>query len=138
MSVFVRAGLWVLAVVQAITGAWALAFPASFYSDFPLPGRHWVSLLPAYNEHVIRDFGGLGLGFAVMFAVAAVTADRLLVRAALSGYLVYAVPHLVFHLGHLAPFSTADAIAQITGLAGAVVLAVAVLFTDLGRAPARR
>ncbi|MBO3744720.1 hypothetical protein J5X84_01480 [Streptosporangiaceae bacterium NEAU-GS5] len=133
-----RVGLWVLVIVHAVIGLWALAFPALFYENFPLPGRHWVSLLPAYNEHLLRDFGGYGLGFAVMFAVAAMTAERVLTRTVLAGYLVYAVPHLVFHLGHLAPFSVGDAAAQVVGLAALVVLPAVLLVVAFRPAPGAR
>jgi len=43
---------------------------------------------------------------ALVFGVAAVSLDRLLVRTVLVGYLLYAVPHLVFHSTHLAGFGT--------------------------------
>ena len=69
--------------------------------------------LPAYNEHLIRDFGGMNLAMAVVFGAAAVTLDRWLSTTALVAYLVFALPHLVFHLDHLAPFGTVDAVAQV-------------------------
>ncbi|MEV4188761.1 sigma factor-like helix-turn-helix DNA-binding protein, partial [Streptosporangium canum] len=40
------------------------------------------------------DGGGLNLGFGLMFAVAAVTLDRLLIRTVSAGYLAFAVPHV--------------------------------------------
>jgi nucleoside-diphosphate-sugar epimerase len=58
-----------------------------------------VALLPAYNEHLVRDFGGMNLAMAVVFGVAAVTLDRRLAATALVAYLVFAVPHLAFHAG---------------------------------------
>jgi hypothetical protein len=56
-SVVVRAGLEILAVSQGVIGIWALLAPTSFYSSFPITGHPWVSLLPPYNEHLIRDVG---------------------------------------------------------------------------------
>lgn len=122
-----RIGLLILAVESAITGIWAAAFPRSFYRDFPIPGQHWISLLPAYNQHLIRDFGGQNLSMALIFTVAAVTLNRLLVSTASAGYLLFAIPHLVFHLNHLSGFSTSDAIAQVIGLCLAIALPLLLL-----------
>ena len=111
-AVWLRVGLALYLAVAALVGVWAALWPRGFYDDFPWPGHPWVAALPAYNEHLIRDFGGMNLAMAVVFGVAAVTLDRRLTTTALVAYLVFAVPHLVFHLNHLEPFSTADAAAQ--------------------------
>jgi hypothetical protein len=118
---WLRSGLLLYCGVELLVGGWAAAWPRSFYDDFPWPGHPWVGLLPAYNEHLVRDFGGMNLAMAVVFGVAAATLDRRLAATALVAYLVFAVPHLVFHLNHLEPFGTVDAIAQPAVL---VVLAV--------------
>ena len=67
------------------------------------PGHPWVAPLPACNEHLLRDFGGMNLALAVVLGVAAATLDRRLATTALVAYLVFALPHLVFHLNHLEP-----------------------------------
>lgn len=77
----------------------------------------WVSLLPPYNEHLVTDVGGLYLGFAVLFAWAARTLERALVHAVCAAWLLTATLHLIFHVGHLEGFGTADAIAEIASLA---------------------
>ena len=74
-------------------------------------------LLPPYNEHLVTDVGGLYLGFAVLFAWAAWSLERTLVRAACTAWLVTASLHLFFHVGHLENFSTGDAIGEIASLA---------------------
>src|SRR3990170_7280069 len=97
-ELWLRAGLLVLAVGSGVVGLWALAAPRSFYDDFPGGGRHWVSALPEYNEHLVRDVGGLNLAVAALLLVAAVVLERRLVQVALVAPLLYAVPHLIFHL----------------------------------------
>lgn len=94
----------------------AAVVPHSFYTDFPL-GRHWVELLPPYNEHLVTDVGGLYLGFAVLFAWGAVTLEPVLVRASCCAWLLAAALHLGFHATHLGGFATGDAIAQLASLA---------------------
>ena len=49
-----RAGLLLLAATTLNGSLWALPFPRSFYEDFPLPGREWVSTLGPYDEHLVR------------------------------------------------------------------------------------
>jgi hypothetical protein len=111
-----RAALGFLFVSALVIGLTAAALPRTFYDDFPFIA-HWVELLPPYNEHLVTDVGGLYLGFAVLFAWAAWTLDRTLVRAVCVAWLLAATLHLIFHSGHLAGFGTADAIAEIATLA---------------------
>ncbi|SHG76873.1 hypothetical protein [Streptoalloteichus hindustanus] len=131
---FLRIGLWFLAATQAGVGGWALLAPQGFYDGFPAPGHHWVAMFPPFNEHLVRDFGALNLGFAVALAFAAVTADRLLVQAVLAAYLTFSVPHMVFHLGHLDHMPVVDQVGNVVTLALAVVLPVALIVVVRRRA----
>jgi len=127
-SVAARVGLGILAVFQAVIGVWALFAPTGFYSSFPLPGHPWVSLLPPYNEHLVRDVGELSLALTVVLAAAAVIGQWLLSVVAVTAIAVYAVPHAIFHFLHLEGFPTSDAIAQTVGIAlHLVVIAVVAL-----------
>ena len=115
-----------LAVNQSVVGSWAALAPRSFFDQFPL-GRGWVASLGPFNEHLVRDVGGLSLGFAFLFAIAVITPRPVLVRASLFSWLVPATTHLTFHLDHLQGFSGIDAATQSAGLALAVLLPAAVL-----------
>ena len=112
----VRLALGILFLSALTIGLTAAIVPRTFYDDFPFL-THWVELLPPYNEHLVTDVGGLYLGFAVLFAWAARTLDRTLVRAVSSAWLLAAALHLIFHASHLGNFGTGDAIAEITSLA---------------------
>lgn len=136
---WLRAGLVVFALAQATLGCWALGWPRSFYADMPLAGHGWVALLPPYNEHLLRDYGGLSLALAVVLAGAAIVLEQRLVRVALSGYLTATVAHLVFHAVHLEHFDALDAAAQTAALAVFVVGPLALLaLTAVPRAAASR
>jgi hypothetical protein len=115
-----RGALGFLFVAALVIGLTAAVLPRTFYDDFPFLA-HWVELLPPYNEHLVTDVGGLYLGFAVLFAWAAWTLDRTLVRAVCVAWLLTATLHLIFHSGHLTGFGTADAIAEIVTLAALLV-----------------
>ena len=110
-----RLALGLLCGAALSIGLTATVFPQAFYEDFPF-FTHWVNLLPPYNEHLVTDVGGLYLGFAVLFAWAAWSLERTLIRAVCSAWLLTAGLHLVFHAGHLESFSTADAVAEIASL----------------------
>jgi len=106
-----RLVLGILAAVQATDGLYALLAPRSFYDDFPA-GRGWVEALPAYSEHLVRDVGALFLATAVVLAAAAIWLERRLVLVALVSFLVFSVPHTIYHLFNLEGISTGDAIAE--------------------------
>jgi hypothetical protein len=127
-----RAALAVLVLTNGVVGLWALALPRSFYDDFPGVGRVWVAVDGPYNEHLVRDVGGLYLALAFVAAVALVSGSVLVARAAGGAALIFGVPHLLYHAVNLDPFGTADAVALVTSLALAVVAALAAL-----AAPAR-
>lgn len=122
-----RLGLGYLAVTEIVVGLWQLLLPRSFYDDFPLPGHPWVAMLPSYNEHLLRDLGGLNTGMGVMLMIAAVTLDRLLTRTVLLGYLLYSATHLAFHLGHLSHFTVFDSVGQVVTLTLGAVLPILLL-----------
>jgi hypothetical protein len=118
--------LLLLTVSASIVGAWAQFAPRSFYESFPGSGRHWVDVDGPFNEHLIRDVGGLNLALALVTLVAAVSLTPALVLAAAGAWLVYSIPHLVYHAANLEPYSTSDQVANMVSL-GLTVLAPAVV-----------
>jgi hypothetical protein len=119
-------------------GVWATIAPRSFYEDFPGGGRAWVSVDGPYNEHLIRDFGGLNLALAIVLLTAAVLGGVVLMRVASAAALAFGLPHLVYHLRHLDVYDTGDQIANSAALmlaiAGPLVALVMTLRTE--RSPA--
>jgi hypothetical protein len=129
-----RLGLIVLGFPALVIGVWAAFAPRSFYEDFPGLGRMWVAPDGPYNEHLVRDVGELNLALVVVTAIAAFTLVPTLVRAVLAGWIVYSVPHLVYHLRNMSPFSSDDQVSIGASLALVPILAVVLLVIDL-RAP---
>jgi hypothetical protein len=116
-----RLVLLVLAAGALTVGAWAAVDPGSFYASFPL-GRGWVAADGPYNEHLVRDFGALNLSLCLLTGVAAWRLRPDLVRLAAIVTLVYALPHLTYHAGHLEPYGAADGIANIAALSVNIAL----------------
>ncbi|MDX6698091.1 MAG: hypothetical protein QOE65_1488 [Solirubrobacteraceae bacterium] len=106
-----------LGLVQVVDGVWALFFPRSFYDDFPAGRGGWVSALPAYSEHLMTDVGALFLATGVLLLAAAAWPQRRLVGITLVVWLLWAVPHTVWHLLNLDVYGTGDAIANTVALA---------------------
>ena len=121
----IRAGLLFLALASLLVGPWAQFAPHSFWKDFPGFGRAWVSADGPYNEHLVRDVGGLNLGLAVVAIWALVAGSVLLSRAVGAAALVFGLPHLLYHVTHLDPFETTDALGNVVALA--LTLAAALL-----------
>jgi hypothetical protein len=121
-----RAILCGLGGIQLLNGIWITISPTSFYEDFPL-GRGWVEALPAYNEHLIRDVGGLFMATGALLLIAGGILERRLTLIALATWLLFAVPHTVYHLLNLEPYGTGDAIGNALALAATVVLPVYLL-----------
>lgn len=108
---WLRNGLLLLTVIQAATGLWMLFLPRSFY-DHVLG----VSALPPFNEHLMRDLGGVYLAISVVLGVSAASMERRLVRTALAAYLVVSVSHLIFHATHHGGTTAAEATVLTTSL----------------------
>jgi hypothetical protein len=116
-----RAVLYGLGGIQLLNGIWITISPTSFYEDFPL-GRGWVEALPAYNEHLMRDVGGLFMATGALLIVAGMILERRLTLIALATWLLFAVPHTVYHLFNLEPYGTGDAVGNVFALIATVVL----------------
>jgi hypothetical protein len=128
-----RVALVVLAGSSLVVGAWAQGFPRSFYDDFPGLGRVWVAVDGPFNEHLVRDVGGLNLGLAFVALVALVTGSVLVARAAGGAALLYGLPHLLYHATHLDGFDTADTVAMLGSLSMAALAAALVIAPGGGR-----
>jgi hypothetical protein len=121
-----RAALVLLSLYALAVGLPAAVVPRRFYDDFPFVAS-WVDRLPPYNQHLVSDVGGFYLGFALLFAWAAVRPSRELVVPLCVAWALAAALHLLFHVTHLAGFPTADAIAQTVALALVLLLPFAAL-----------
>jgi uncharacterized membrane protein YphA (DoxX/SURF4 family) len=119
--------LAILAFGSAVVGVWAQFFPRSFYDSFPGMGRHWVAVDGPYNEHLVRDVGGLNLALVAVLVAAIVTLVPVLVRIAAIAYLIYALPHFIYHLHHLEAYETADQFGNAISLAITVVVPLVIL-----------
>lgn len=131
----VRVLLALLAAGTAVVGVWAQFFPQSFYDDFPGTGSQWIAVDGPYNEHLIRDVGGLNLALTVVLVAAIMVASPLLVRIAALAFLVYALPHFIYHLHHLDRYDTFDRVANAVSLGTMVIVPLVLVALTWPRAP---
>lgn len=134
-STLMRGGLGFLSVQALVVGLWSLFLSRSFYEDFPSPGREWVSTLGPYNGHLLADVGALYLALGVLLALAAVSSGGEIVRASLVTWLVFAVPHLIYHAATLHHYEfPIDRVGNVASLGFVVLLPLVLLLLDgLGR-----
>jgi hypothetical protein len=129
MTLTLRLGISMLAIIELVLGIWTLGFPESFYRDVPT-----VDLTPPYSEHLFRDFGGATLGLGIVLAAAAIWPETRLVIVALVAFLAFSAPHLAFHLGHLHGTTPVEAVVLTSGLIALVVVPVALIGVAAARA----
>jgi hypothetical protein len=127
MSTSIARGIaWALAASAAYVGLWAMAWPHSFFTTFPGLGQSWVAPLGPFNEHLVRDVGGLYVALLVFSLWAATKGDVGSLRALGWAWCAFGLPHLTFHATHRHGFSTAEWAASMTPLTlaalGAVIL----------------
>jgi hypothetical protein len=114
-----RAGLALLALVQAAVGGWILLAPRSFFAN------PWVHLHLPYNEHLLLDYGAMNLAMAVLL-VFALRRPALMVPA-LWVYLVHAALHVTIHLRFAGHLPVAQSAVLLSALGALVVLPVVLL-----------
>lgn len=122
-SKFRRVLLGLSVALALYVGVWAAFFPAGFYSSFPGLGLHWVSADGPYDEHLVRDVGGLYLGLGAASLAAMFSASATPARIIGLGWLVFDLLHLEYHVTHL-DGSTLDRVGNVVSLSAALVLAI--------------
>jgi ABC-type spermidine/putrescine transport system permease subunit II len=122
----IRTGLVVLAIPSVIIAAWSLASPRGFYDNFPGLGRHWVSALPPFNEHLLRDFGAANVTIAIVLLGAAIFCERRLVQVAVVAFLLGTLPHFIYHLTTTDHYSTSDNIFSLGAFVVELLVAIGV------------
>ncbi|MBW3633939.1 MAG: hypothetical protein KY456_13030 [Chloroflexi bacterium] len=135
----VRVGLVLMALFTLLTGIQQQFAPGSFYDNFPGFGMRWVSVDGPYNEHLLRDLGGVNLGLAVLvlFAIARPAAG--LIRAVAVAMLIAQVPHFIYHAAHLDLLpTTLDRLLQTAALTLAVFVPLIVLIGAKGSGQVRK
>jgi glucose uptake protein GlcU len=121
----IRLGLLFLGLPQLAIGVYALFFSRDFYRDFPL-GRSWADVGP-YNEHLVTDVGALFCAMGVIALFGAARVDRRLAQAVALGWIVFTLPHLIFHLSHREGLETADVVSQAAVFVAHLLIALYVL-----------
>ena len=128
----VRVALAVLVLVALPVGLWATVSPGRSTTT-SRAAVAWVAVDGPYNEHLVRDFGSAEPRPGAVTIVALVTLARPVVLAAAAAWILYSLPHLVYHLRHLDLYDTTDKVLNVTALTGALVLPVIVLVAELRR-----
>ena len=123
----IRSVLALVAIGSGLVSAWILLAPHDFFANFPAGPSEWVSPLPPFNEHLLRDYGAATLGLSVLAGTAAVLMDRRVVQVALVALFFGGAPHLAYHLTTTESYSTGDNVMSLLALALQSLLPLALL-----------
>lgn len=129
-----RVILWITAAIGAFVGLWAAFLPTEFYDSFPGLGRVWVGVDGPFNEHLIRDVGALYLALAAASVYAALASGIQASRAVGIAWIVFSVPHLLYHVQHFAGFEPFDVVAQVITLSSTIILGIPLVLPARARA----
>jgi hypothetical protein len=132
-----RLGLAYYAAMGLTLGIYASLAPKHYFEHFPGAGHAWVVGDGPYNEHLMRDYGALNLALGVLALCAVAWMTRELIIATAAAEIMYAVPHVIYHLSHPSRLGeTSDQFGAIGGLAIGVVIGGLLLFyTRISAAP---
>ncbi|WP_461088397.1 hypothetical protein [Spirosoma gilvum] len=114
-------------LANSVPGIWAFGWPHDFYSHFPGFGHVWVAVDGPYNEHLVRDVGAFFLALTVLSSLALFAPHLVTARAVAISLLVFNVPHLWYHMGHLHRLPIADQIGNVVTLSLSVILLIPLL-----------
>ncbi|MFE5287021.1 hypothetical protein ACFRAQ_18840 [Nocardia sp. NPDC056611] len=92
--------LGVLTATGLVTGLWAVIAPESFYDSYPGFGLHWVRADGPYNHHLAADVGAFFLALGAISAAALYYRDSVIARVSGLGWLVFGLPHFLYHAFH--------------------------------------
>ncbi len=95
-----RIALWILTIQAVVIAVWAIFAPAAWYRSFPGFGLNWAAMDGPYNHHLTSDVGAFFLALAAVTAAALFYADGLLARVAGAGWVVFGIPHFIYHVAH--------------------------------------
>ncbi len=104
-----------------------MVVPHAFYRDFPLPGHPWIAELGADNPHLAFDYGAASLALVFVLVAAALLLELRLVQVALLAWMMWAVPHLVYHAATFDRLPTVDSTINLITLASVVALPLMLL-----------
>jgi 4-carboxymuconolactone decarboxylase len=93
-----------------------------------------VEAIPGYNPHLLADVGALFVATGALMLLAAVWLHRPVVLVALVSWLLFALPHTIYHLANLDVYGTGDAVGNAVTLSLTVLIPVALLAL-MARAP---
>lgn len=125
--------LTALTLTALYVGPWAAFAPRSFYDAFPGLHQVWVGVDGPFNEHLVRDVGGLYLALAAAGLVGLLVRDRSTTLLLGSAWTVFGVIHLSYHLHHLGGFDAVDVVGNVVALGGTLLLALHLLVDGLQR-----
>lgn len=96
----VRAFGVALAVPQTVVGIWATLSPRGWFDSFPGIGPALAAAEPPFNPHLVTDAAAGFLATGGLLLLASLHGGQVEIRAGAVAYLLFCVPHLIYHAAH--------------------------------------
>lgn len=123
-----RLSLIFLTIVGLSLGVWAYVAPLNWYTTFPGLGMRWLPVLGPYNEHLVKDVGGMFLALGVLSALAVYyLRNRAVVVITAITWSVFNALHLIYHIGMLHLYGPRDAVLNAVSLSLLLVASLILL-----------
>ena len=123
----VRIALLAVGIPQVGIGLWALLAPRSWYDNFPGGGLEWLPPFGPYNEHFAADIGSSLTALGVLLVLAAVVLERRAIEVAAIAYVIWQLPHTIYHVANADRLPTGESITNLVTLALAIAVPLAVV-----------
>ena len=121
-----RVCLVILALSGLIVGPWAYFAPLHWYNTFPGMGMQWLPVLGPFNEHLVKDVGGMYLGLAALsFWTLFHLTNRTLVLITAVSWTIFNTLHLTYHATMLHMYDTFNAVMNVIALTTVLVCSAA-------------
>jgi hypothetical protein len=131
-----RVCLLVLTLSGAFVGSWAYFAPLSWYNTFPAMGMRWLPILGPYNEHLVKDVGGMYLALTALSALTLVyLSNRTLRIVTAVSWTTFKLLHLIYHLKMLHIYGPRDAILNVIALGGVLLCSAALALPTPSNSP---
>lgn len=89
-----RVGLLILGLPQIVVGGWALVDSGYWHGGVVTP-------MGPFNDHLVRDVGAALTALGVILVGATIYLRLRILKLVLIGWLVFALPHAVYHSLHI-------------------------------------
>ncbi|MFB6346577.1 MAG: hypothetical protein ABEK50_12535 [bacterium] len=121
-----RLGLLMVGLPVLVLSIWMIAAPHHWFETFGW-STSWLGIHGPYNVHLILDFGFSQLALSVLILGGSLTMELRWIRLSLVAWLIYSLPHFLFHWLNHGGLRGPDRLLELSSLGFFVILPLLLL-----------